>query len=194
LPYWVAELNGPHRLKARQLAESSGEAALLLWSVREQLHDVAWLLELTEELDPARAREEARALLALGELRLVRAALRLGLELPASLLECRDPEVRALAVAAGLADGDLGRALRGELPEVLAAIPRCPAETQLELLSDARWQVRAEAVRALGAGRERPLERVRELTSAESLGVQVAAVELLQRWGDAEWLEARWPT
>ncbi len=194
LPHWLGELQGPHRHRARELVEASGEAALLLWEVREQLPDIAWLLELTEKLDPARAARETQALLATGTLptvrvlRVVRVAQRLGLDLPASLLQSAEPEVRAAAISAGRADSRLESFLAASLPEALAAVPRCSSKTLLALLGDHRWQVRSAAVRALAAGSERLLEQVRALTASDSLETRVAAVALLELWGDSEWL------
>ena len=187
--YWVAELEGPHRLKARQLAENLGSSALLLWSVRDQFSEVDWLLELTETIDPERARRETETLLPEGALHTVQTALRLGLELPATLLENHDPEVRAAAVSAGLADSHLESYLKASTTEAVAAVPRCSPQTLVDLLSDSRWQVRSTAVRALSLGQDRPLERVRALALADTLAQRVAAVALLEQWGDQEWLE-----
>jgi hypothetical protein len=189
LSCWVAELEGPHRFKARQLAEESGEAALLLWSVRDQLSDLAWLLELTEQLDAARAVRETESLLPSGALYVVRTAQRLGLELPVSLLESSDPEVRAAAISAGLADSQLEGYLTASLPEALAALPRCPSSVLTSLLSDSRWPVRSAAVGALATHSDRPLSQVRSLAMSESLAQRVAAVTLLNMWGDVDWLE-----
>lgn len=193
VPFWVAELRGTHRLRAQQLAEDSGEAALVLWSVRDQLPDIVWLLELTERLEPGRAARETETLLATGALPVVQAARRLGLKLPASLLESSDPEVRAAAISAGLADTALESRLTASLPEALAAVPRCPPEVLIGLLGDSRWQVRSAAVRALAAVPERPLEQVRALASSDSLAERVAAVALLQHWGEEEWLAEQLP-
>ena len=192
LPYWLDELRGPHGFRATQLAEEA-QGALLLWTVCEQVPDLAWLLEMTERLDPERARQETERLLESGDLFVVQAAQRLGLKLTASLLESADPDVRAAAIAAGLADSELESYLAASLPEALAAVPRCPSETLLALLGDSRWQVRSAAVAALAAGSERPLEQVRALALAESLEQGVAAVALLEQWGDLEWLGKQLP-
>lgn len=191
LPYWVAELRGPHRLRARHLAEQAGDAALLLWSAYDQLPDLGWLLELTERVDPARAIQQTEALLGEGALPVVQAAQRLGLKLPATLLQSTDPEVRAAAISGGLADKALESCLAASLPEVLAAVPRCPSEALVGLLGDNRWQVRSAAVHALVARPDRPLERVRALAASGSLAERVAAVTLLEKWGDLEWLAER---
>lgn len=193
LSLWVAELRGPHRLKAQRLAENLGESALLLWSVRDRLSDVDWLLEITESIDPERARKEVASLLPEAELHTVQTALRLGLELPESLLQSPDPEVRAAAISAGLADSQVESYLTGSLPEALAAVPRCSSRTLVDLLSDSRWQVRSSAVRALAGGQDRPLEEVRDRALSDALGERVAAVSLLQQWGDDDWLEAHIP-
>jgi hypothetical protein len=191
LSVWLTELQGPHRLKAQRLAENSGESALLLWSVRDQLPDVGWLLELTENIDPERARIEATALLSQGALHTVQTALRLGLQLPASLLESHDPEVRAVAISNGLADPHLESYLNASLEEAVAAVPRCTSQMLLDLLADARWQVRSSAVRTLALGQERPVEEVRARLLSGSMGERVAAVALLQQWNDHDWLEAQ---
>ena len=193
LPHWLAELQGPHQHKARQLAEECGPAALLLWSVQDQLPDLAWLLDLTERLDPARAIQETQTLFPTGSLPVVQTAQRLGLQLPPSLLQSSDPEVRAAAISAGLADSALPNYLTASLPEALAAVPRCPPQLLLNLLADRRWQVRSAAVRALAAAPERPLESVRALAVSPSLENRVAAVALLQHWGDLAWLSEQLP-
>ncbi|MCA9780313.1 MAG: hypothetical protein KC800_26490 [Candidatus Eremiobacteraeota bacterium] len=191
LPFWVAELEGPHSLKARLLAENLGESLLLFWSVSDQLSDTDWLLELTENIDPERAREEVQSLLPEGSLQTVQVAQRLGLELPSSLLESSDPEIRAVAISAGLADSHLEGYLKASLPEAVAAVPRCTSRVLVDLLSDPRWQIRSTAVRALVIGEDRPLESVRALALSDSLAQRVAAVALLEQWGDLEWLEER---
>ena len=193
LSCWVTELEGPHYLKARQLAENLGFSALLLWSVRDQLSELDWLLELTERVDPERARRETEKLLPEGALYVVQTAQRLGLALPATLLENQDPEVRAVAISAGLADSHLESYLKASTTEAVAAVPRCTPEILVDLLSDPRWQVRSSAVRALSVQQDRPLERVRALALADTLAQRVAAVTLLERWGDEEWLEAQLP-
>jgi len=186
LPCWVAELRGPHQVRTRQLAEAAGEAALLLWTADV---DRLWLLRLTERIDAARARREVERLLPGGELAVVQAAVRLGVRLPESVLESADPEVRAAGVAAGLADGELQRYLASSEPEAVAAVQRCSSvDMLLGLLGDERWEVRAEAVRRLAAGEERPVARVRARVDSPLLEERVAAVTLLERWGDEEWL------
>lgn len=192
---WAAELRGPHRLRARQLAEAAGSAVLLLWTALEQPDDLGWLLELTERLEPARAAQEAERLLSRATPPVVRAARRLGVPLPPSLLESPDPEVRAAAIKAGWADERLADCLAASLPEALAAVPRCSSELLLSLLSDSRWQVRSAAVRALAKLEgERPLEYVRALAAEGSLSERVAAVALLEQWGDGAWLAVQLPT
>jgi hypothetical protein len=71
---------------------------------------------------------------------------------------------------------------------VLAAVPRCPSEALVGLLGDNHWQVRSAAVHTLATRSDRPLERVRALAASGSLAERVAAVALLERWGDLEWL------
>jgi hypothetical protein len=193
LPCWLAELRGPHRHTACRLVEQQGEAALLLWSVREQLPDLEWLLELTEALSRERAMVETRALLEQGSWPVVQAARRLGLELPASLLDSADPRVRGAAISAGVADSAAESYVTASLPEALAAVPRCRDEVLLELLGDTRWQIRSAAVQALASRPERPLQQVRSVATSETLEQRVAAVTLLQIWGDLEWLAEHIP-
>lgn len=188
LPFWVDELVGPHQLSARGLAEQAGEGALLLWSARNRLPDIGWLLELTERLNPARAIEQTQALLAEATPSVVQAAQRLGVELPATLLRSPHPEVRAAAISAGLADSELEGYLTASLPETLAAVPRCPTDLLLGLLGDSRWPIRSAAVGVLLEGTTRPLQQVRELAKSGTLPERVAAVTLLERWGDTDWL------
>ena len=193
----LAELTGPHRAKARQLAETLGEQVLGLWSAPLPAAETHWLLELTLRHDPERARQEVERLLAegLATLPLVEMALELGVKLPASLLSQADPEVRAAAIRVGLADGCLEHYWRPEASpeEAVEALRRCGPDTQLELLKDERWEVRAACVRALVPVAERPLERVRALVVSGLLEERVAAVSLLERWGDTEWLELTLP-
>lgn len=190
LPAWLDALCGPDRQRAR--AQLSGEV-LLLWSGWNRLAagERVWLLERTAELDPERARREVERLLGEGgsDPAVVRLAQRLEVPLPASLLQHADPELRALAIAAGLADGELESYLARSLPEASAALRRSPPEVWLRLLGDSRWQLRSLAVSALAGGDWRPLEPVRGLARSEVLAERVAAVELLRRWGDEEWLE-----
>lgn len=182
---WLAELNGPHRARAAHLAQRS-EQALLLWDDWERLEDPAWLLELTERLDPGRARREVEKRLP----GLARHAHRHKLTLPRECLDHADPEIRALAIRDGWADDSLPRYLEATLPEALAATRRCPLHRLVELLQDDRWQVRAEAVRTLADVEPRPLAEVRALVGREGdLGPRAAAVDLLQRWSDDDWLE-----
>ena len=191
LDVWLTELQGPHRLRTRELAEAAG--ALPLWEGWDALatEEREWLLTVTERQDWQLARTRTEKLLAAGETApfLLAAAVRLELELPAGLWQSPTSEVRALALAAGQADAELARFLTDETPlvEVVAAVPRCPRTLLLSLLLDSRWQVRAEAVKALAA-QEPALEKVRPLALSETLETRVAAVELLLQWGDDEWL------
>jgi len=184
---WLDELAGPHRMRARQLAETLGEQVFWLWSVPLADSETEWLLRLTAELDPDRARQEVVRLFERG-LFAVEMAVELGVELPARLLEHPSAEVRAVAIGAGLADASLESYLDRSLPEALAALGRCRSAVQVDRLTDSRWQIRSAAVRALAGASEPPLERVRALAGSEELGVRVAAVTLLEQWGDREWL------
>ncbi len=195
LPAWLFELSGPHRARARSLAEKQPEGMMLLWSAWDRLPDEgrAWLVDFTYRQNPVRARKEIELLLAAGcsAPRVVETACRLGLSLPEQLLEHPDPAVRARAIASGLADSQLERYLTPEtsLAEVRAATRRCGPERLLSLMTDPRWPVRSEAVSALVLCQPRPLARVRRMVRSEELTTRVAAVELLRRWEDFKWLE-----
>ncbi len=190
---WLEELAGPHRAKARQLAETLGEQVLWLWSVPLPEAETHWLLELTRRYDPTRARQETERLLEAGwaTLPLLEIALQLEVSLPKTVLACDDAEVRAIGIRVGLADDCLERYLApaASPEEAVAALRRCGPEVQLDLLGDHRWEVRAASVQALANLSERPLERVRALVGCDSLGQRVAAVTLLESWGDLPWLE-----
>lgn len=190
---WLEELAGPHRAKARQLAETLGEQVLWLWSVPLPEAETHWLLELTRRYDPNRACQEAARLLEAGwaTLPLLEIALQLGVSLPKTVLAHADAQVRALGIRVGLADDCLERYLApaASPEEAVAALRRCGPEVQLDLLGDHRWEVRAASVRALAKISEPPLERVRALVGSDSLGQRVAAVSLLESWGDLVWLE-----
>ncbi len=193
LSAWLGELTGPYRARARQRVEGLGSEVLLLWSGWDRLATAEqdWLLSLTKRLDRPRARTELERLIAAGCLSpsVVESAHELGLALPAELLEHDQPSIRALAVSVGLADAELKRFLEGTVVEALAATRRCPPEVLLELISDRRWQVRAQAVRQLATSDHRPLERVKALVASPSKSERVAAIELLRSWGEEAWLE-----
>ena len=63
----------------------------------------------------------------------------------------------------------------------------------MTLLTDERWQVRAAATKALSEHRPHalPMEEIREATSSKLLAERVAAVDLLRRLGDTDWLEEK---
>jgi hypothetical protein len=196
LSVWMTELRGRDRTKARQLAEKRGKESLLLWTRWDGFPDEekVWLVDLTERLDPILAKQSVTTLMRtkIQSSTLVRAALRMEVELPASLLSSEDDEVRALAVAAGMGDDFLEDYLSPEspLPVTLAAVGRCQVDRLVSLLSDQRWQVRSKTVETLSYVKDRPLEKIRELTRHEVLGTRTAACELLLAWGDDEWLRA----
>lgn len=178
---WLAELTGPHRARAMQLAEGYNTRLLSAGWTRLDDPQKAWWLGLHPDL--------VEQLLPTSNLAVVaHAAHHHNLKLPAHFLVHDDPEVRALAIAAGWGDENLTHYLGATLPEALAATRRCPPEQLLELLTDERWPVRAEAVRALETVEPPRLAEVRALVNAGELGQRAAAVDLLQRWGDDDWL------
>lgn len=193
LSAWLSELAGPFASLARRRAEELD--AMLLWPSWERLGTTnqSWLLELTARCNPERARTEVERLLDRGCLLpfVVELAHRLGSPLPAALLDHEDPSLRALAISSGLADSDLARFLHGTVEEALAAARRCTPAMWVDLLCDARWQVRSLAVHLLAASEHRPLESVKALVGSSSKGQRVAAVELLRCWGEDVWLEER---
>lgn len=198
---WVDELAGRHRLRARKLAESRGEEVLALWTRWPSLAaaEQDWLVALTAGLDPELLRARLPDLLRAPSVSLgmVEQALRLGLELPPALLESERDRVRAAAVSAGLADRRLEDFLapRASPVEARAAAQRCTVERLVDLLSDRRWEVRAAATDRLSRQEpgDLPLERLRDMTASTVVGERVAAVELLRRLGETQWLEEHLP-
>lgn len=192
LDLWLSELSGPHRRRVRSLAERRGEEALHLWSRPHSMaeEEREWLLALTAMLDPALARHHLCRILDEPSVTLpfVRKAQELGVELPARLLESGDERVRAAAVDAGLAGGRLEEFLSASVPEAVAATRRCSEERLLELLSDPRWQVRAAASETLAGQAEHPLQELRRRARSEMPGERVAAIEVLLKAGDDDWL------
>jgi hypothetical protein len=211
---WLSELAGRYRLRARALAEATGSGVLGLWQRWSELRheEQLWLVQVslaiqdnlvsgcgdrtlaTAGVDLSLPRQKLGELLSDPEVpyAYVELALRHGVELPAALLNSEQPLVRAAAIGCGHADDRLGRFLSADtsLPETLAAAPRCSVEEQLRLLADPRWQVRAVATDLLARAEAPPLEALHRKTSSEILGERVAAVEILQRLGNEDWLES----
>ena len=194
LDLWLKELSGAHRWKVRQLAEQQSERILTFWSCWDRLaaEEKDWLVALTVQRDSAQAAERlAQVLTRLPVSRFIVAqAISLELQLPASLLESDDEEVRALVIEAGLADSQLERFLAPSASslEAVAATRRCTGERLVELLADKRWEVRACASQTLSGRCDYSLEKLREKASSEFAGERVAAVEVLLARGDDEWL------
>ena len=192
---WLQELAGKHRLRARALAERSGQEMLEFWKRWPDLphEEQLWLARQTARLDLGLLQQRLAELLKDPTVAYayVELAGQHGVELSPSLLDSDQPLVRAAAIQSGLADARVERYLGPEatLPEVLAAAPRWSIESLLGLLGDSRWQVRALATDLLARASDPPLEALRIRALSESLGEKVAAVEVLQRLGHQEWLE-----
>lgn len=198
LEVWMEALAGPDRLRVRQLAEQRGEEVLILWMRFPALasEEQDWLVALTARLQPDFLRERLGGLLAGPAVTrmMVEHALQLGLALPASLLQSEHSKVRTLAISAGLADEQLETFLAPLVPaaEAAAAASRyCSPERLLELFRDPRWEVRAAACEALCRRdrKELPMELLRSLTGSKFVGERVAAVEVLLRLGESQWLQ-----
>lgn len=197
LQVWMDELAGRHRVRAKKLAEQRGKEALIFWTRFSDLAAVEqeWLVALTGRLDPTLLKERLPALMRLPSVSpgVVEQALQLGVDLPRGLLESEHDRVRARAISAGLADGRLEDflALESSPAEAAAATRRCSVDRLLELLSDRRWEVRAAATETLSrkVAKDLPLERIRAMTGSAFIGEKVAAVELLRRLGETDWLE-----
>ncbi len=192
LDLWLAELSGPHRRRVKTLAENRGDEVLLLWSRYDSLagEEKEWLVVLTARLDPSLARGHLSRILREPSVALpmVRRAQKLGIELPTRLLESESELVRAAALEQGLAGERVEEYLSASLPEAVAATRRCSTERLLELLADHRWQVRATAAETLASKTEYPLQELRRRTRSELQGERVAAVEVLLKAGDDDWL------
>ena len=199
LTLWLDELAGRHRVKARKLAEGKGESVLLFWTRFSELapSERDWLVELTSVLAPHLLEQRLPDLLnePSVSVEVVDQAIRLGIELPSTLLQHEKARVRAAAISAGLADGKLNDFLTPEASsvEAVAATLRCETKTLVSLLADKRWRVRATATRVLSENRpeDLPMERIRDAADSDSIGERVAAVELLRNLGESEWLEEK---
>ena len=186
---WRDELTGPHRAKARQLAETLGEQVLGLWSAPLPAAETHWLLQLTLRHDPERARQEVERLLdeGLATLPLVEMALELGVKLPASLLSQADPEVRAAAIRVGLADGCLEHTAVAGCEQVILCGTEahvCVQQTALDLRAAGKQVfIVAEAAGSRApANRDLAFERMRG-HGIEIVSREMVAFEWLQRGG-----------
>jgi hypothetical protein len=187
LDLWLSELGGRHRVRARQLAESQPEGALLFW---ERWPDLAsreqeWLLRLTARCQPELLKVKLPELLKGRQVTclVVTLAVEHGINLPACLLAHEEPTVRAAAIFQGHADEQLDRYLGMEASaaEALAALHRCDPRRLVECLGDERWQVRGEVARLLCQLENPPLEDIRLKSESQELGTQVAAFTVLER-------------
>lgn len=197
LEVWMEALAGPERVRVRQLAEQRGEEVMLLWTRFATLAEAEqeWLVEVSARRNPALLLEKIPELLRQPSvsLAIVEYALQLGVELPPDLLNSPHERVRALAISSGLADDRLETFLDPQVSalEAAAAARRCPIARLVELLSDPRWEVRAAATDTLAQRdlQELPLETIRSKTASALMGERVAAVELLRRLEDTQWLQ-----
>ena len=196
LELWVEGLAGRHRLRVRQLAEQRQQEILHLWSRLPTLAaaEQDWLVATIAGWNASFLRARLPELLTSTSVSLpmVQQALQLGLPLPPGLLKSDRPQVRAAAIAAGLADQQLEAFLttNGSAVEAAAAAQRCSPDRLLELLGHPRWEVRAAATEALARldlAHAAPV--LRGKTSSTFLGERVAAVDLLLRLGDNQWLQ-----
>ena len=194
---WLEELSGPHRLRVRRLLEEQPEQLSLLWSRYGELAQAeqAWFVAMEARLAPSELRLRLPDLLKDPTVtpELVEQSLQLGVELPQTLLKSPHDSVRAHAVAAGLADERLEDFLHSDasILEARAATFRSPLERQLELLADHRWEIRAAATACLAATskEELPIDKIRTRALSTIQGEKIAAVEVLRRLGDTDWLQ-----
>jgi hypothetical protein len=197
LDMWMDGLAGRDRVRVRQLAEQRGEEVLILWTRLSALAaaEQDWLVATTARLNPTFLKARLPDLLSAPSVSvlIVEQALQLGVELPPSLLQSERDLVRATAISAGLADDRLETFLAPQTSagEAAAAARRCSVERLVELFSDPRWEVRAAATETLARRelQELPLETLRRKTASTFVGERVAAVELLRRLEDTQWLQ-----
>lgn len=186
LDLWMTELTGRHRNRARQLAERQSEGALLFWNRWSDLEarEQEWLLRFTARHQPGLLKIRLAELLedTLVAPLVVTLALEHEMDLPSSLLEHPDPEVRSAAVFQGHADDRLESFLSPEVSivETLAALHRCDPSDLVECLGDERWQIRGAATRLLCQMENPPLEEVRLKSESETLGTKLAALTVVE--------------
>jgi len=201
LDVWMEALASPDRVRVRQLAELQGENILTLWSRFSALacEEQDWLAGISASLQPDLLKARLPELLSSPSVSpaIVGQALQLGVELPSGLLRSEHSLVRAMAISVGLGDEQLETFLTPEVAplEAAAAARRCSVDRLLELFSDGRWEVRAAATDALSQRESNhlPLQTLREKTASTLLGERVAAVEVLRRLGDIQWLQDHLP-
>lgn len=196
LDLWLAELRGVYRLRVRRLVERRGQEALVFWRRYGELAEAErdWLVSLSARLDGEFLKAQLSSLLQQPpvSLRVVEQAFEMGITLPDAIMHSDSAPVRARGIAAGLADSQLEKFLSAEATtrEAVSATARCTAPRLLLLLDDPRWEVRAAATEALSQirGDELPLHELRRKTASPSMGERVAAIEVLRRVDDSEWL------
>lgn len=194
LEHWIQELQGRYRLATRQLAETRQEEVLFFWDHYSELagSEQEWLVSVTAKLKPSLLQEKLPRILTGSNVpfAMVEQAVMCAVDLPPTLLANEDPLVRAAAIAVGLADEQLENYLKCEVSinEAVAATGRCELPRLLTLLSDNRWQVRATATDFIAEHPEPPIPELRRKASSTVLGERIAAVEVLRRIGDDEWL------
>lgn len=188
IDFWLAELSGPHRLRARQLAEMQPERALLLWLRWQELaeREQEWLVTLTARHSPDLLARKLPGLLLDPAVPafVVSHALEHEISLPPSLLNHHDPKVRAAAISCGHADAVLSAYLAPDVSpeEALAALGRCDRAVLIEHLSDPRWPLRARATNLLCQLDRPPLEELGRLSESPDLATKVAALSVLERY------------
>lgn len=197
LEVWLEGLAGRDRIHVRRLAEQRGDEVLHLWSRFSDLagEEQDWLVALSARLDPELLKGQFPELLRMPSVSLVivEQAVQLGADLPADLLRSPHERVRATAIAAGLADDQLEAFLAPHVSalEAATAARRSGIGRLVELFGDARWEVRASAVDELTQRKNQdlPMDQIRKKCASSFLGEKVAAVDLLRRLGDVQWLE-----
>jgi hypothetical protein len=188
LDLWMTELGGRHRVRVRQLAARRPEQALLFWDCWPNLAppEQEWLMRLTARHKPDLLKAKLPKLLEDPHVCafVVTHAVEHQVELPASLLEHRDPLARAAAIFQGHADDQLESYLGPDasIAEALAALGRCAPRKLVDRLGDDRWQIRGAASQLLCGLEEPPLEEIRAKLESPDIGAKVAAFKVLQRF------------
>jgi hypothetical protein len=212
---YVAELRGPFAQDARAALSAQGDAAaislLTHWAALDNA-TLAWLIDWALQTLPPRAAEDVVGrVLESGDDQLLRIALARVAERPdvsidppvetiAQWLRHSDAEVRRAAILKSgvpfawqrlldLASGDTDPGVRAAATWRLSADFNARALPRLlDALGDEHWQVRAAAVDGLVALGSGVGASVRPLVDDARLPVRVAAVDVLLRLGDDDWL------